>query len=209
MDVLTLLLQLFLASFVVLLPIVVGGLAFRRLTKSTTSNAWIYAVTCLFAAITTAELLPWAFGLSPTSWVFFVLAAFCPAVWLGVITICDASRKGSYDVDFGDASKILFKSRNAAPAPLILNNPVRDVPIPVFTHKGPANTDSPALRPVTALKEHLTGKIPEKPVSIGEKSVLDVAREMRRNKSSQERRPKLLPSPSMHELPFIKSRSTP
>ena len=216
MDALTLLLQLFFTSFVILLPIVVGGLAFRRLTKSKTSNAWVYAVTCLFATVTTAGLLPWALGLNASSWFFFVLAAFCPAMWFAITTICDVSRKGSYDVDFADMPTVLFKTQQktaASVAPLVLNNPVVDTPAPIFSHRGPtANIDAPSRKPVLVKGETqeigAVDVIETAPPVIGKKSVLDVAREMRRNKSSEERRPKLLPSPTVQELPFIKSSST-
>ena len=215
MDALTLVLQFVFKSFVVLLPVVVGGLAFRRLTKSKTSNAWIYAVTCLFAAVTAAGLLPWAVGLSASSWGFFVLAAFCPAVWFAVTTICDVSRNSSYETEIEDISAVLFKAyRKAAPAPLLLKEPLKDMPLPVFSHSEPANTDAPAELTADAAPLVATAYAPvdsdEEAVvqPIGEKSVLDVAREMRRNKSSEERRPKLLPPPSISKMPFIKSSST-
>ncbi|NNE86560.1 MAG: hypothetical protein HKN27_00665 [Silicimonas sp.] len=198
MDALALVLQLVFRSFVVLLPVLVGALAFRRLAKSKTSNAWIYAVTCLFAAVTTAGLLPWAVGMDASSWVFFVLAAFCPAIWFGVTTTCDTTRKRSYKPEVDDFSSILFKTRLKKAEPLVLENPIKDMPTPVFAHKTPANTDAPS---VAAAPE-------EKPKPISEKSVLDVAREMRRNRSTDERRPKLLPSPSVAELPFIKTSGT-
>lgn len=194
MDALTLMLQLLFKSFVVFLPVLVGALAFRRLTKSKTSNAWIYAVTCLFAAVTTAGLLPWAVGLTASSWIFFVLAAFCPAIWFGVTTVCDFNRKGAFDAEMDDLSGLMFKPRAKPAEPLILKDPIAEMPAPVFQHHAPANTDAPS----TALEE-------EKPQPIGDKSVLDVAREMRRNKSTEDRRPKLLPSPSVD---FIKTSGT-
>lgn len=218
MDALTLLLQLSFTSFVVLLPVVVGGLAFRRLTKSTSSNAWIYAVTCLFAAVTTAGLLPWALGISASSWIFFVLAAFCPAIWFGVTSICDVSRKQSYGegTEADDIPPVLFKAHQAAPAPLVLNDPVVDLPLPVFSHRTAANVDAPSPKKTPALKPEPEVEVVEpdlvaqdaEPQPIGKKSVLDVAREMRRNKSTEERRPKLLPAPSISELPFIKTSGT-
>lgn len=221
MDALTLVLLFLFKSFVVLLPVVVGGLAFRRLTKSKTSNAWIYAVTCLFAAVTAAGLLPWAVGLSASSWGFFVLAAFCPAVWFAVTTICDVSRNSSYETEIEDIPTVLFKAyRKAAPAPLLLNEPLKvkeqleDMPRPVFIHNEPANTDAPSEPKTDAAPTVATIDAPIDPEEdvavqpIGEKSVLDVAREMRRNKSSEERRPKLLPAPSIGKMPFIKSSST-
>ncbi len=218
MDALFLVLQFAFKSFVVLLPVVVGGLAFRRLTKSKTSNAWIYAVTCLFAAVTAAGLLPWAVGLSASSWGFFVLAAFCPAVWFAVTTVCDVSRNSSYETEIEDISAVLFKARRkAAPAPLLLSDPVKEMPVPLFSHSEPANTDAPSvptLDSASAPDVVATTTAPidqlndDKVQPVGEKSVLDVAREMRRNKSSEERRPKLLPSPSISEMPFIKSSGT-
>ena len=220
MDALTLLLQLCFTSFVVMLPVVVGILAFRRLTKSTSSNAWIYAVTCLFAAVTTAGLLPWALGISSSNWIFFVLAAFCPATWFGVTTICDVSRKRSYEADDQDISTVFFKAaRKAPPAPLVLREPIMEMPLPMFSHREPANVDAPSLKkppvlkPVPAVAVVPTVTKPDPVVDapaqpIGEKSILDVAREMRRNASTDERRPKLLPAPSISELPFIKSSGT-
>lgn len=212
METLTLLLQLVFRSFVVLLPIVVGGLAFRRLALSKSSNAWVYAVTCLFAAVTTAGLLPWVLGTGISNWIFFVLAAFCPGVWYTITIICDVSRGGSYSSDSDVVQTVLFKaSRKAAPAPLLLNDPIKDVPIPVFSHHAPAKMP---VAPVSPLVLHAESRRP--PVETPEnslpekrkKSVLDVAREMRRNASSEDRRTKLLPAPSLNELPFIKSAST-
>lgn len=199
MDALTLLLQLFFRSFVILLPVVVGWLAFRRLALSKTSNAWIYAVTCLFAAVITAGLLPWAVGLAASNWIFFVLAAFCPAIWFGVTTICDFSGQGKYEPEIAEFSSVLFKASRKKPKPLLLSDPLSDLTVPLFSHSAPANTDAPSLLPV----------VTETPKAMGEKSVLEVAREMRRNKSSDERRIKLLPAPSMDELAFVKaSRSS-
>jgi hypothetical protein len=198
MDALTLVLQLLFKSFVVMLPVLVGALAFRRLARSKTSNAWIYATTCLFAAVTAAGLMPWAIGLSSSSWMFFVLAAFCPAIWFGVTTICDFNRKGTYSSEVQDVYTLFFKhTQNKVVEPLVLKNPVADMPAPVFQHKEPANTDAPS-----SLMEEDT------PQAIGEKSVLEIAREMRRNKSADERRPKLLPAPTVDELSFIKRPGT-
>lgn len=196
MDALTLVLQLAFRSFVVLLPILIGWLAFRRLTRSKSSNAWIYAVSCLFAAVTTAGLLPWAVGLTATSWIFFVFAAFCPAIWFGVTTICDVSRRTAYDADMENPLTVLFKARRKKPDPLLLSDPVKESPVPVFSHSNPANTDAPTVVADDTAEP------------IGEKSVLEVARAMRRNKSSEDRRPKMLPAPLVRELPFIKTSGT-
>ena len=197
MDALTLILQLAFRSLVILLPVLIGWLAFRRLTKSRSSNAWIYAVSCLFAAVTTAGLLPWAVGLSASSWVFFVFAAFCPAIWFGVTTICDVSRHTTYDVELEDPLSVLFKAHRRKPNPLLLVEPLGDAPaVQEFSRTTLANTDAPAIVAV------------EKPEPIKERSVLEVARAMRRNKSSEDRRPKMLAAPLVKEIPYIKSSGT-
>ena len=197
MDALTLILQLAFRSLVILLPVLIGWLAFRRLTKSRSSNAWIYAVSCLFAAVTTAGLLPWAVGLSASSWVFFVFAAFCPAIWFGVTTICDVSRHTTYDVELEDPLSVLFKAHRRKPNPLLLVEPLGDAPaVQEFSRTTLANTDAPAIVAV------------EKPEPIKERSVLEVARAMRRNKSSEDRRPKMLAAPLVNEIPYIKSSGT-
>ena len=215
METLTFLLNLAFRSFIVLLPIVVGGLAFRRLALSTSSNAWIYAVTCLFAAVTTAGLLPWVVGMGASNWIFFVLAAFCPGLWFAVTLICDVSRKSSYSSDLDDFSTILFKAKQKTPpAPLVLNDPVVNPPVAIFSHykraKAPAPKKTPLVlqtvadTPADKGEKTVKNVAPEK----SEKSVLQVAREMRRNASSEDRRTKLLPAPSVKELPFIKSTET-
>jgi hypothetical protein len=212
MDTLTLLLQLAFRSFVVLLPIVVGGLAFRRLALSKSSNAWIYAVTCLFAVVTTAGLLPWVVGVSASNWIFFVLAAFCPGLWFAVTLICDVSRKSSYSFESEAVPTILFKAKQNTPvAPLVLSDPVLNHPVPVFTHHKPAKVSAPKKKPLVLRTD---ARMPSNETTESlqsakrEKSVLDVAREMRRNTSSEDRRTKLLPAPSLKELPFIKSAGT-
>ena len=192
MDVVGLLFQFLFRAFVIVLPLTTGWLAFRRLVLSRSSNAWIYAMTCLFAAITAAGLLPWALGLGSAAWIFFVFSAFCPAIWIGVVMMCDMSRSrpSSYEPDAED-SVVTFTSTQKS-APLVLENPDwPGAPIPVFRHNGPAN-------------------LPEAPGSDGApktseptKHLLAIAREMRKNTSSDARRPKLLPPPDQVQLPFL------
>ena len=55
-EVLGILLMLLFRSFIVLLPLTIVWLSFRRLAKSHGGNTWIYALTCLFALVTTAGL---------------------------------------------------------------------------------------------------------------------------------------------------------
>lgn len=194
MDILSPLLLLLFRSFVVLLPLTIGWLAFRRLALSKSGNAWIYAVTCLLAIVTAAGLLPWALGLKQAGWVFFVLAAFCPAIWIGVVTICDMSRRTIYGHDPLKDAVTTFKSRQK-PAPLVLENPkLPGTPIPVFKHR------SPESGKVTFVRKPLPAKAEErKPVSL-----LAIAREMRGKTNSDDRRPKMLPPPETKALPYLK-----
>jgi len=67
MELLGLLYQIVIRSFFLMLPLGVAFLAFRRLSLSQTSNAWLYAVAGLFAAFTAAGLLPWAMAISGAS----------------------------------------------------------------------------------------------------------------------------------------------
>ena len=60
MDVVSPLIYLALKSLITLFPMTVVWLAFRRLALSKTDNAWIYAAMCIFAAVTSAGVLPWA-----------------------------------------------------------------------------------------------------------------------------------------------------
>lgn len=196
MDILGPLFLLLFRSFVVLLPLTIGWLAFRRLALSKSGNAWIYAVTCLFAVVTAAGLLPWALGLKQAGWVFFILAAFCPAIWIGVVTICDMSRRTIYGHDPVKDAVVTFTSRQKS-APLVLENPeLPGAPIPVFRHRSPENGD------VKFVREPLPAKVPE---TAKPRSLLAIAREMRGKDSSDDRRPKMLPPPEIKSLPFLKS----
>ena len=96
MDVLSQMFSLLFRSFVVMLPLTTGWLALRRLFMSRSTNAWIYAATSLLATATVAGLLPWAMGVTQASWIFFILAAFCPAVWISVVMLCDGPRQRAY-----------------------------------------------------------------------------------------------------------------
>lgn len=197
MDVVGLLLSLIFKSILVMLPMTVAWLAFRRLFLSNSANAWLYAVCGLFGTITAAGLLPWALSITGTSWLFFVLAAFSPALWLGVVLICDAKRVARYAVDDTPPPAPTFQSwrkraRDAA-APLVLENPDwPGTPMPIFRHSRPANDHIPDP----------TGR-----AEATKRSLMSIAREMRGNETSEARRPKLLPPPmekEVRQLPFLK-----
>ena len=193
MDVLSPLLHLLFRAFVVVLPLTTGWLAIRRLILSKSTNAWIYAVTFLFAAVTFAGLLPWTLGFGKAGWVFFLFAAFCPAIWIGVVMMCDANRvrKSTYEPDPIIEPAPTFVSKQPA-TPLILENPDwPGTPIPVFRHKVVA-------KPAAAASAFQPDADQSK-----SKTILSIVREMRKNRSSDDRRPKLLPPPDASELPFL------
>lgn len=188
MDVLSPLLELLLRSALVLLPLSVGWLAFRRLALSKSGNAWIYAVTCLLASVTVAGTLPWALGITSVSWIFLALALFCPALWFGVVVLCDLNRRREYGPDpMVDALMSLRPPRKAPP--LVLEHPVEEENVPVFRHSRPP----PAPIPMARSKPNPTSR-----------TIMSIAREIRGNRTSDSRRPKLLPSPEGRELPFLR-----
>lgn len=204
MDVVALIIQFLFRCLVVVLPMTVAWLALRRLAMSSSANAWIYAAASLFGAVTSAGLLPWALGLGSASWLFFVFSAFCPALWLGVVLACDARRPNFYEaaretVALADRRPVVFRSwrstvETAPAAPLILENPEwPGTPVPFFRHARAADTGAPTTTAIMAVTPKRT--------------LLSIARDMRRNETSDARRPKLLPAPyaEFPELPFLKT----
>ena len=188
MDVLSPLIELLVRSVVVLLPLTVGWLAFRRLAMSKSGNAWIYAVTCLLAAVTVAGTLPWALGLTASNWVFVALSLFCPLVWFGVVLLCDTARRGEYGPDpIVDGLRGTRKPKK--PAPLVLDSPIEE-PRPVFRHSRP----QPNIPMATSKPAPTT------------RTLMTIAREIRGGQTSDRRRPKLLPPPKKREMPFIRDR---
>lgn len=194
MEVFGIILMLLFRSFIVLLPLAIVWLSFRRLAKSQGGNTWIYALTCLFALVTTAGLLPWALGLAQTAWVFFVLAAFCPAIWMGVVTVCDLSRRERYDnYDEASQEQPVFRSqqRSRQAPPLVLENPnFPEAPTPVFRHQAEHEGE------VSYTPEPLPPATIEQSATDGPRTTLSIAREMRGRDTSDARRPRLLPAPS-------------
>ena len=191
MDVLSLLLIILFRALVVVLPLTVALLALRRLLLSQSSNAWIYAACCLFAAVTTAGMLPWFLGLASGNWLFFLFSSISPLVWVGVILTCDPAKTTSpYDM------KANFETESTVPRkklkPLILEEPDwPEAPVAVFRHS----------RELVATPIVPKAEVVEKPAS----SLLSIARGMRGNSNSDARRPKLLPAPKLSDdnLPFL------
>ena len=193
MDILSPLIQLIFRALVVVLPLTIGWLAFRRLMLSRSSNAWIYALTCMFAAVTAAALMPWTLGIGTANWIFFLFSAAAPVVWFGVIVICDPLRQSNYDRE-GVIEIAEERVASRAERPLVLEHPNwPEAPVPVFRHAA-----NPANLPVAPK--------PVKEVEKGPKSLLSVARGMRGNATSEARRPRMLPAPELGEgdLPFLK-----
>ena len=202
MDILSLLLQHIFRAIVVVLPLTVGWLAFRRLMLSRSANAWIYAIVCLFAAVTSASLIPWTLGLGSGNWLIFLFSAISPAIWMTVIMICDANHHRTH-YEFGPDPDVTFVATPKAAAapeidenrtserPLILEEPDwPEAPVAVFRHVGePANTHH----------------APRQARDEGTDSILSIARDMRGNSNSDARRPRMLPSPDRLDdtLPFL------
>lgn len=215
MDVPGLLFQLLFRSVVLLLPLCVAWLAFRRLSLSRTTNAWLYAVTGILAAFTATGLVPWAIGLQQANPIFFLLAAVCPAIWFGVVVLCAPSREADYTLKPGEALAFLHRASPASDGaeddlsggdrtprqadggpvydmPLLLQNPqLAEEQTPLFRHQEPPPRAAPAA------------PLPPAPPGRG---VMAIARDMRGHPTSDRRRPKLLapPAPGSDELPFLR-----
>ena len=198
-----LMIALVIKTYIMVLPTTVAFLAFRRLALSGSANAWLYAATGVFALLTTLGLLPWGLGLGSSHPVFFVFAAMAPAIWYGVVVLCNSTRTMAYDSDlertFVHIASIVREA--ARPRPLLLEEPSwPDAREPVFRHSGQA---APA--------EHAAPGPVARKVSEPTRSVIDIARSMRGNASSEGRRIKLLPPPRVanaDSLPFLRQPGT-
>ena len=188
-------------TFVLILPLTVFWLAVRRLALSSSANAWLYAATSIFSFLTALGLAPWVFG-GTSHPVFFVFSAMAPAIWYGVVTLCNSTRSTGYDSDlertflrFADLARIPRRSE-----PLVLEDPEwPEVPLPVFRHSRPDSIAEPAE---TAPKPEAPGRDIATRISRaseGAWTLLSVARNMRGHASSERRRIKLLPPPDRAE----------
>lgn len=202
--------------------LVVFMLAARRLLLSTTANAWLYTATALFAFLTLVGLMPWGMGIGRSHPVFFLFAAAAPVVWYGVVTMCNSTRQARYDSELERTvlrlARLLRRLQSAAPQ-VFSEGSRTEAPIPVFRHT-PRPAPRPAPTPPRAQSARpllLTDAVGEpKPngrsrVSEATKSLLGIARGMRRNPSSEGRRPKLLPAPGRadeRDIPFLQARES-
>ena len=175
-------------SLVVLVPLSVAILAFRRLSISKSANAWLYAATGLFGTLTTLGLLPWILLAGSSHPVFFVFAAMTPAVWYGVVTLCNSTSSTVYGTEIEDAlGRLASRARRENRSePLILEEPHwPDAPVPVFRHSGHGHETEIPSKPTSAIAR----------ASEATRTIVDIARMMRGNPSSERRRIKLLSPP--------------
>ncbi len=206
MDALSLLIELLAKTAFLAMPTGVAWLAFRRLSLSQTTNAWIYAAMGLFAAFSATGLAPWALGFGSASWAFYVIALLCVPLWVAIVVILGIERPGDYehfadDDSFEPEDRVVpFRQRPDYSEPLLLQKPYwPDTPNPLFRHRSrvqnaPANSNALV------------------PVKMGTRPILQIARDMRGNTSTDERRlPVLLPPPekmsALPDLPFLRRSS--
>lgn len=198
MDVLSLLLQLLFRSLFVLAPLCVACLALRRVLRSRSANAWIYGGVCLFSAISAAGMVPWVVGLETASWPLFALSLLSPVLWVGALMICDPAEDV---VDYDDLEVMpVWETRRSGAPPARTASEVREVenwdeiPKPVFRHHVPAN------RPRAPGAELMRPS--------DDRSMMNVARDMRGHESSERRRPLILPASTRYgrDLPFLPPR---
>lgn len=183
-----------LKSLITLFPLTVVLLAFRRLALSKTDNSWIYAGMCFFAAVTSAGILPWALGIADLNWVLLGLALLSPVAWIAVVLICDITRSSGYVPDALVESALKFAAESSRKiAPLVLRDQEMieepRAPLPVFVHKSKSKAIPPAPKPAQSQKTQY---------------ILSLARDIRGNVSSENRRTKLLPAPETRPMAVLK-----
>ncbi|MEL7151084.1 MAG: hypothetical protein AAGK71_10135 [Pseudomonadota bacterium] len=192
MDVLGPVLHIVVRSLVILFPLTVGMLAFRRLALSKSDNAWTYAGICLLCAVATAGVLPWGLGITALNIPLLLLALACPVLWIATLFVFDMSRVTRYGADPLAATARSLAGR-AAPklAPLLLGEADQVTSkAPVFRHR-PKPQTTPDPVPVR---------------SVATTTLLSLARDIRNNATSERRRPKLLPPPEDGKLAFVRDR---
>lgn len=180
-------------------------LSLRRFLISKSSNAWLYSAVFLLSFVTTLGLSPWLLGFGETHPIFLLFVTMLPAIWYGVVMLCNSTRAISYDSELAPVFHrivTLANMRNHSEAPLVLEEPQwPDAPWPVFRHV-PAET--PVIMQSIASKPKPNGSR----VSDATLALLSVARSMRSHASSERRRTKLLPPPSRtarESMPFLRT----
>ena len=198
-------------SLLLILTLAVFSLAVRRLMLSKSANAWLYAATAIFALLTSLGLVPWTLGFGQSHPIFFVFAAMTPAIWYGVVTMCNTTRPMRYDSEL-ERTVLRFAAlaRAQLSEPLMLRNPkFPEAPKPVFRHTPQPEIRDPepvAERPLELSQQ--TRVVQRGRASEATRTLLGIARGMRRNRTSESRRVKLLPPPARAEdrsIPFLRT----
>jgi hypothetical protein len=191
-----------------ILPLTVFFLAGRRLLLSRSANAWLYAAAALIAWVTALGLTPWTLGFGATHPVFFVFAAMTPALWYAVASLCNASHHMRYDSDLERTFlRLASMLRPAARRdPLVLEGADwPDAPKPVFRHS------RPGFAPDLAGPGAISPPTQRHRASEATARLIEITRTMRRNRTSEDRRIKLLPPPERSgsaNLPFLNPASS-
>jgi hypothetical protein len=180
-------------------------LSLRRFLMSKSSNAWLYSAVFMLSFLTTLGLSPWLLGFGQTHPIFLLFATMLPAIWYGVVLLCNSTRAISYDSELAPVFHrivTLANARNRNLATLVLEEPQwPDAPWPVFRHAAPETSAIP--EPMVS-KPTPNGSR----VSDATHALLNVARSMRNHASSERRRTKLLPPPSRtgrEAMPFLRA----
>ena len=195
--------QIFVRSFLLLIPISVAALACRRLWLSRSENAWLYAGMTLLGTVAAVGLVPWAIGFGSVSATIVFLALLSPVFWLGTVLLCDDPASSSaYDEVEEVVELPVFQSRKAKPGPLVLEGADwPDMPKAQFNRAFRADTIEAKIHEGEAEKA-----LPV--ISKNTRALISIVRDMRANPNSESRRPKLLPPPknraSLSEMPFIR-----
>lgn len=187
----TALILLLLKTLVLAMPAGVAWLAVRRLLLSRTVNAWLYAATAVLVIVSCVALTPWVFGQAAAHPFAVGLALMSPAIWLALVIFCGPGTGNVYDLTYPDPHATPANEvAAAAPVPLRLAPDARLIePVVTFRHRP---ISPPTILGIAAAS--------------GSGSVLDAARAMRANRTSDGRRPKALPPPSAaaSDLPFLR-----
>ena len=180
-------------------------LALRRFLLSKSSNAWLYAAMFMLAFLTTLGLSPWLTGFGRTHPIFLLFATMLPAIWYGVVMLCNSTRYVSYDSELENVVRRIATLANAKRSdgiPLLLEEPQwPEAPMAVFQH---TPVEPPRIPEIFANNPNP----PSSRISETTQSLLGIARSMRGNPSSDRRRMKLLPPPertTAESMPFLKA----
>jgi hypothetical protein len=194
-----------LKTVILIASLSVTYLSLRRFLMSKSSNAWLYSAVFLLSFLTTLGLSPWLLGFGESHPIFLLFATMLPAIWYGVVMLCNSTRAISYDRELAPVFHrivTLANTSSRSQEPLVLEEPKwPDAPWPVFRHV-PVQTP-----PISESKESRLNQHGSR-VSEATHALLTVTRSMRGHPSSERRRTKLLPPPSRtgrEAMPFLRA----